>query len=102
MVYVVWSKIILTELIPYICILICNGLIIYKITKSAKLLRSFNEGEASPAYGARGHRDGEAADLRGVDFEEAADSILAANQRAEDTNGSVRRHLPATRSSSKR
>ena len=32
--YVMWSKLILFELIPYMTILICNIFIIYKIKKS--------------------------------------------------------------------
>ena len=36
--YVVWSKIIFIELIPYITILICNAFIITKITKESASL----------------------------------------------------------------
>lgn len=41
--YVVWSKIIFIELIPYITILICNAFIITKITKESASL-SFQHG----------------------------------------------------------
>ena len=34
--YVVWSKIILFELVPYLTILVCNIFIIFKIRKSSR------------------------------------------------------------------
>ncbi len=46
-VYVVWSKLILTELVPYFTILILNSFIVVKIVKSsrfrAKILCNRNE-----------------------------------------------------------
>ena len=47
-VYVVWSKLILTELVPYFTILILNSFIIVKIIKSARFRRKViknHEGE---------------------------------------------------------
>ena len=46
-VYVVWSKLILTDLVPYFIILVLNSFIVVKIVKSskfrAKILESRNE-----------------------------------------------------------
>lgn len=46
-VYVVWSKLILTDLVPYFVIMVLNSFIVVKIVKSsrfrAKILRNRNE-----------------------------------------------------------
>ena len=44
-VYVVWSKVILLEILPYLTIIVCNSFIIYKITKSAQFRRRFAESQ---------------------------------------------------------
>jgi hypothetical protein len=40
--YVVWSKFLFIEIIPYFAIIICNAFIITKITKSARFRRRFD------------------------------------------------------------
>lgn len=39
--YVVWSKLVITEIVPYMTILVCNAFIGYKIAKSAKFRKQF-------------------------------------------------------------
>ena len=50
-VYVVWSKLILTDLVPYFIILVLNSFIVVKIVKSSKfrskILQARNEHQAN-------------------------------------------------------
>jgi len=63
-VYVVWSKLILTELVPYFTILILNSFIVVKIVKSARFRRKVIRNHEGGGKEGKGH-EGAGGDKRG-------------------------------------